>query len=122
MTLDNTAKPIAAWCHHFRRSRRSFRAPIRMFQTAIFLPSPSRMIAMPWLLSLVLLAGAVQDELPAVTVSRLWAQYADRMIRQDVDGLTDLFTADRSEERRVGEGWVSGGVSSRERKYARHWL
>jgi len=49
---------------------------------------------MPWLLSLVLLAGAAQDELPAVTVSRLWAQYADRMIRQDVDGLTDLFTAD----------------------------
>jgi uncharacterized protein (TIGR02246 family) len=52
------------------------------------------MIAMPWLLSLVLLAGAVQDEAPAVTVSRLWTQYADRMIRQDVDGLADLFTTD----------------------------
>jgi uncharacterized protein (TIGR02246 family) len=49
---------------------------------------------MSWLLSLVLLAGAVQNDPPAAIVSRLWTQYADRMVRQDVDGLADLFTVD----------------------------
>jgi ketosteroid isomerase-like protein len=50
---------------------------------------------MSWLLSLVLLAGVVQqDEPPTLRVARLWSQYAERMVRQDLDGLADFYTTD----------------------------
>lgn len=47
---------------------------------------------MSWLLTLALVAGAAQVDAPQEIVTRMWAQYASRLVRQDVDGLADLFT------------------------------
>lgn len=46
---------------------------------------------MSWLLTLALLAGAAQADAPADIVTKMWAQYASRLVKQDVDGLADLF-------------------------------
>ncbi len=48
---------------------------------------------MPWLLSLILLAGSVQSEtVPTPTlVARLWAQYKERLLKQDAAALAELF-------------------------------
>lgn len=47
---------------------------------------------MPWLLSLILLAGSVQQsDVTSPLVMRLWAQYKDRLMRHDAAALADLY-------------------------------
>ena len=49
---------------------------------------------MHWLLSFVLVACTVQSDSPPAIVARMWAQYAQFLIRHDVDALADLYTVD----------------------------
>ena len=53
---------------------------------------------MPWLLSLILLAGAIQADPPNVPaptlVARLWAQYKERLMKHDAAALAELFADD----------------------------